>query len=588
MQRAILEKVAAHLANVAAHARVKRAYDQYLEKNAEPGIVDTAVTAFKNNPAAVGAGAGALLGGVLGGGSTAAANLFRKKEDRKSVFNNALLGIGGGGALGLAGGLGYSALRAPDPAKENVPRSTADSAKAHKDIVTSDRTYLPPDENNVSNYTSASTTAATKKREELDTARKSPDPAVQATVPKLEQEAVLAEQNSGNIKNMGTTQDQVAATMPVGSDGKPLPLPTMHEDMATGLKGLGGPADIDANAFKTIQAGLQSAGAVIGAKSTDRTVNLRELEKVINTEPTGKVATKINELVGTHGSPAQQAARRTNVMNRVVDGLSAFRGISTDFSPSNVTLPDDLNPRTKNPFTWRNKKMPSVVGEGQTAAQEAFKADAANIEAARQAFKPRIDTFETLAEKFKNYLPGTGRAGLGHLSPAEEALLQQTAPSGTASVKDRLEALAKLREAEVKAQVAINEAMTHAQLDAAHVEQTKAQAEAVARGSFNPKELRDQVKMEVNNPKGPVKGLLPWHHNLAPRTRMAALLGVGPYLAEKGYENLVQPLLYGDSKNPAEQPGTFLEQTRESTALNEIARKLIAERLAKFRDGQSK
>ena len=67
MQRAILEKVAAHLANVAAHARVKRAYDRYLEKNAEPGIVDTAVTAFKNNPAAVGAGAGALLGGVLGG-----------------------------------------------------------------------------------------------------------------------------------------------------------------------------------------------------------------------------------------------------------------------------------------------------------------------------------------------------------------------------------------------------------------------------------------------------------------------------------------------------------------------------------------
>jgi hypothetical protein len=584
MQRAILEKVAAHLANVAAHARVKRAYDRYLEKNAEPGIVDTAVTAFKNNPAAVGAGAGALLGGVLGGGSTAAANLFRKKEDRKSVFNNALLGIGGGGALGLAGGLGYSALRAPDPAKEDVPRSTADSAKAHKDIVTSDRTYLPPDENNVSNYTSASTTAATKKREELDTARKSPDPVVQATVPKLEQEAVLAEQNSGNIKNMGTTQDQVAATMPVGSDGKPLPLPTMHEDMATGLKELGGPADIDANAFKTIQAGLQSAGVVMGAKSTDRTVNLRELEKVINTEPTGKVATKINELVGTYGSPAQQAARRTNVMNRVVDGLSAFRGISTEFSPSNVTLPNDLNPRTKNPFTWGNKKMPSVVGEGQTAAQEAFKAEAAKIEAAQKAFTPKIDTFETLRKKLESY---KSTVGLGPLTPAEQNLLQQTAPSNRASVKDRLDALAKLRDAEVSAQVAKNKAMTLAQLDAARTEQTKAQAEAVARGSFNPKELRDQVKMEVNNPKGPVKGLLPWHHHLAPRTRMAALLGVGPYLAEKGYENLVQPLLYGDSKNPAEQPGTFLEQTRESTALNEIARKLIAERLAKF-DKQSK
>lgn len=124
MQRAILEKVAAHLANVAAHARVKRAYDRYLEKNAEPGIVDTAVTAFKDNPAAVGAGAGALLGGVLGGGSTAAANLFRKKEDRKSVFNNALLGVAGGGALGLAGGLGYSALR-PPMGKDPKPPLTA-------------------------------------------------------------------------------------------------------------------------------------------------------------------------------------------------------------------------------------------------------------------------------------------------------------------------------------------------------------------------------------------------------------------------------------------------------------------------------
>jgi len=135
MQRAILEKVAAHLANVAAHARVKRAYDRYLEKNAEPGIVDTAVTAFKDNPAAVGAGAGALLGGVLGGGSTAAANLFRKKEDRKSVFNNALLGIGGGGALGLAGGLGYSALKTPTEKDPKPPLTAKELETARNEEV---------------------------------------------------------------------------------------------------------------------------------------------------------------------------------------------------------------------------------------------------------------------------------------------------------------------------------------------------------------------------------------------------------------------------------------------------------------------
>ena len=587
MQRAILEKVAAHLANVAAHARVKRAYDRYLEKNAEPGIVDTAVTAFKDNPAAVGAGAGALLGGVLGGGSTAAANLFRKKEDRKSVFNNALLGIGGGGALGLAGGLGYSALRAPDPAKEDVPRSTAESAKAHRDIVTNDRTYLPPDENNVSNYTSAATTAATKARDEVNTARNSKDPVVQATVPQLEEAAVLAEQRAGNVKNMGTTVDQVNATMPVGPNGKPLPLPTMHEDMVTGLKELGGPADLNPDALKTIQTGLQTAGVVLGARSTDRTINLRELQAVVNADVKGPVAQKINELTGSSGTPAEIAARRNIVMNKVVDALSSFRGLSTDFSPSNVTLPNDLNPRTKNPFTWRNNPMQSAVGEGQAVAQDLFNKATAQIEATHRAFKPQIDAFESLAEKLKNYKSGN-TAALGRLSPTEAALLKQTAASGPATAQQRLDALDKLREAEVAAQIANNEVMTRSQLEAAQIAQAKAQAEALARGSFNPKELRDQVRVEIKNPKGHAKGLLPWHHNYFPRFRTAGTLGIAPYLAEKGYENLVQPLLYGNPKNPDIQPGTFLEETRNSTALDEQARKLIAERLARARSAQPK
>lgn len=583
MQRAILEKVAAHLANVAAHARVKRAYDRYLEKNAEPGIVDTAVTAFKDNPAAVGAGAGALLGGVLGGGSTAAANLFRKKEDRKSVFNNALLGIGGGGALGLAGGLGYSALRAPDPAKEDVPRSTAESAKAHRDIVTNDRTYLPPDENNVSNYTSAATTAATKARDEVNTARNSKDPVVQATVPQLEEAAVLAEQRAGNVKNMGTTVDQVNATMPVGPDGKPLPLPTMHEDMVTGLKELGGPADLNPDALKTIQTGLQTAGVVLGARSTDRTINLRELQAVVNADVKGPVAQKINELTGSSGTPAEIAARRNVVMNKVVDALSSFRGLSTDFSPSNVTLPNDLNPRTKNPLTWRNNPMQSAVGEGQAVAQDLFNKATAQIEAAHKAFKPQIDAFESLAKKLNTWNAATSPQTL---SRAEKALLSQTGASGPKSPRQHLEELNNLRNAEVAAQVANNEAMTRSQLEAAQAAQAKAQAEALAKGSFNPKELRDQVRVEIKNPKGHAKGLLPWHHNYFPRFRTAGILGVAPYLAEKGYENLVQPLLYGDSKNPDTQPGTFLEETRNSTALNERMRKLIA--AAQARNAQPK
>lgn len=582
MQRAILEKVAAHLANVAAHARVKRAYDRYLEKNAEPGIVDTAVTAFKDNPAMVGAGAGALLGGVLGGGSTAAANLFRKKEDRKSVFNNALLGIGGGGALGLAGGLGYSALRAPDPAKEDVPRSTAESAKAHRDIVTNDRTYLPPDENNVSNYTSAATTAATKARDEVNTARNSKDPMVQATVPQLEEAAVLAERRAGNVKNMGTTVDQVDATMPVGPNGKPLPLPTAHEDMAKGLNAIGGPADINTDALTTIQAGLQTTGAFAGAKSTDRTINLRELNKVINADPEGLVAKKINELTGSHGTQAEQAARRNIVLNKVVDSLPLLRGNA----PSNVTLPNDFNPRTKNPFTWRNNPMQSVVGEGQAVAQDLFNKTKAQIETAQKTFKPQIDQFNTLAEKLKTWKSNSSPQTL---SSAEKELVQslrQTPLPPNGGLKERLEALDKLRNAEVAAQVANNEAMTRSRLEAAQAAQAKAQAEAVARGSFKPQELRDQVKIKVTEPKGNVKGLLPWHHSGFPRFRSAGILGVGPYLVEKGYENLVQPLLYGNSKNPDTQPGTFLEETRNSTALDERVRKLIA--AAQARNAQPK
>jgi hypothetical protein len=229
--------------------------------------------------------------------------------------------------------------------------------------------------------------------------------------------------------------------------------------------------------------------------------------------------------------------------------------------------------------------MQSVVGEGQAVAQDLFNKAKAQIETTRSTFKPQIDAFESLAEKLKNYKDG-GTAALGRLSPTEAALSEQTAPTGIATIKERLEALDKLRNAEVAAQMAKNDVMTRSQLEAAHAEQAQAQAEAVARGSFKPQELRDQVKIKVNEPKGNVKGLLPWHHSGFPRFRSASILGVGPYLVEKGYENLVQPLLYGNSKNPDTQPGTFLEEMRDSTALNERMRKLIA--AAQARNAQPK
>jgi len=101
MREVVAIKIAEHLAKIAAPARVKRALDRYIEKKA---------IALTDRPMAYGAGLGALGGGALMGGSTAIANMFRKKEDRKSVLDNALLGAAGGGALGLSGGALYHGL----------------------------------------------------------------------------------------------------------------------------------------------------------------------------------------------------------------------------------------------------------------------------------------------------------------------------------------------------------------------------------------------------------------------------------------------------------------------------------------------
>lgn len=101
MREAVAVKIAEHLAAIAAPARVKRALDRYIEKKA---------ISLTDRPMAYGAGLGALGGGALMGGSTALANMFRKKEDKKSVLDNALLGAAGGGALGLSGGALYHGL----------------------------------------------------------------------------------------------------------------------------------------------------------------------------------------------------------------------------------------------------------------------------------------------------------------------------------------------------------------------------------------------------------------------------------------------------------------------------------------------
>lgn len=119
MREVVAIKIAEHLAKIAAPARVKRALDRYIEKKA---------IALTDRPMAYGAGLGALGGGALMGGSTAIANMFRKKEDRKSVLDNALLGAAGGGALGLSGGALYHGLYgdpATKPDSAIIPKTPA-------------------------------------------------------------------------------------------------------------------------------------------------------------------------------------------------------------------------------------------------------------------------------------------------------------------------------------------------------------------------------------------------------------------------------------------------------------------------------
>jgi hypothetical protein len=124
MDTAVADKIATHLAAIAAHARTKQAFDRFLQKKAD--VAETLAA----HPMASGVGIGALGGGLLGGGSTAIANLFRKKKDRKSILNSALLGGVGGGALGLAGGALYSGANQREIDAKKGPMSQPAAIKA--------------------------------------------------------------------------------------------------------------------------------------------------------------------------------------------------------------------------------------------------------------------------------------------------------------------------------------------------------------------------------------------------------------------------------------------------------------------------
>jgi hypothetical protein len=148
----LAEKIASHLANVAAEARVSKGVQRFHEKKASqlskllqqlPTMLQSGVTdlpqRLADNPMGYGAGLGALGGSALGGGSTALANLFREKKDRESIFNNTLLGGVAGGALGLSGGAAYKALQETPEAESKKRVTKSDIAAAQTDETIPDQ-----------------------------------------------------------------------------------------------------------------------------------------------------------------------------------------------------------------------------------------------------------------------------------------------------------------------------------------------------------------------------------------------------------------------------------------------------------------
>lgn len=152
MHPMLAEKIASHLAEIAAEARVSQGVQRFHEKRASkftkllqqlPTMLQSGVRdlpqRLADNPMGYGAGLGALGGSALGGGSTALANLFREKKDRESIFNNTLLGGVAGGALGLSGGAAYKALQETPEAESKKRVTKSDIAAAQTDETIPDQ-----------------------------------------------------------------------------------------------------------------------------------------------------------------------------------------------------------------------------------------------------------------------------------------------------------------------------------------------------------------------------------------------------------------------------------------------------------------
>jgi hypothetical protein len=287
MREAVAIKIAEHLAKIAAPARVKRALDRYIEKKA---------IALTDRPMAYGAGLGALGGGALMGGSTAIANMFRKKEDKKSVLDNALLGAAGGGALGLSGGALYHGLYGD-------PTTKPDSAVIPKTPATPEEIKARLNNPKFTEDTTVRKQNAIKLRDDAMALPGSNDPA--ATDFNAEKAKAMAAANAANttVNLDNETKDQrdalETARNPYEIAGRPVSTPSA----AAALGGLGAAAgwrggmnvDIKDSLVKALQ---EARNAGNKWSETPFGQRLKDITGVNASGDIGVSSSKLNTLLG--------------------------------------------------------------------------------------------------------------------------------------------------------------------------------------------------------------------------------------------------------------------------------------------------
>jgi hypothetical protein len=219
----LAEKIASHLAEIAAEARVSQGVQRFHEKRASkftkllqqlPTMLQSGVRdlpqRLADNPMGYGAGLGALGGSALGGGSTALANLFREKKDRESIFNNTLLGGVAGGALGLSGGAAYKALQETPETEPKKLVTKSDVRAARNDETIPDKLEAAKAERDAAQKQLNELPGSTNPKDKNFNPNKAQ---VAAIVDKLGTRVNLLNQSKDNKENSDLVRNPVGTTL---------------------------------------------------------------------------------------------------------------------------------------------------------------------------------------------------------------------------------------------------------------------------------------------------------------------------------------------------------------------------------------